>query len=71
MPRPQHLETKLRTIRIALGLSQRQFGRWIGVSSSLVKQIEGGQKHISIEFALRLALALADHSLPVGGFKSR
>lgn len=57
MPRRPSQSHPLRELRNAIGFSQTQFARLIGVTTSTIKRIENGQLKISQELTGRIFLA--------------
>jgi DNA-binding XRE family transcriptional regulator len=54
----------VRTIRIALGLTQTQFAEALGVSQSTITHIENGRRRPSPDLALKIVRLAKQHQQP-------
>jgi len=57
---PESIGERIRRLRLAAGLSQRELARLAGVSQSLIAKIEGGKVNPRVETLERIMRALQD-----------
>lgn len=61
----QHLGRKIRLLRHRRGLTQQELAYRTGISTPHISSVERGERHPSLEYAIRIAEALG---VPIGYF---
>ena len=54
MPKGRHIKNNLTRVREGIGLSQLEFARRLGVSVSIIKKVEAGERPASSDLAARV-----------------